>query len=181
MSEDQPRMPEASGERTKYDDQFDGMPMPRELADQMRTEREARAAEVLDLASTATDAVRYGFPKAALGSDQPEMMGVLLGHQEGDQVQWQHVPISRVTEAVSGAAKVEYFYETPQQPMQARVTRGERSWEMPANRYSMLQGNADAAWLELNLNAERGRYINIPSAPQASIKPISLPPSAPRR
>lgn len=159
--------------------QHERIPVPQSFAERLTAERESRVGEVLDLASRATNSLRYGFPEAAFGSDKPEMMGVAFAQGEGEQQVWQHVPISRVAEATGGERTVDYSSDNPERQMQARVTRGGKTWEMPAIRWDMMVANVEATQLDRLLLEARGENYKIPhlpSATNAQIKPINLGP-----
>lgn len=113
----------------------------------MDEEMKARVVEVLDLASSADIAYRYGFPESAYGSDKPEMAGVVFGNKSEDgKFVWKHVPRARLWETTVRAHLKTGFGPSEQgKDGYKKITMGEKTWEMSTDRWNMMQSNARAA------------------------------------
>lgn len=178
MEGDQPITERPTGDRSTWVD-YEGTPVPPSVAERLTAERETRAGEVLDLAVRATNSLRYGFSEAAYGSDHPEMMGVVFMQEERGEQHWKHVPLSRIQEAVQGL-QVDFVHDASQ-GARARVTRGSKTWEMPAIRWDVLQGNAHALdFIPVVDQFGIRRVPDFPAAAYAKITPIAFRTPTPR-
>lgn len=145
--------PEAGGKTELVE--HDGILITREYAEKLKAEKETRIGEVLELASSASSVISYGFPEAAYGSDRPEMIGLLFTQRDGEQRKWQHVPIARIIETLKDCYdKVSYFHKESKpgeeaiirEEMMARITTsGGKTWEVPSSYWQAIVGSAYAA------------------------------------